>query len=98
MSGVPAKVRHPLVALALFVTGGVCFLLGFLGQKDWFASWMIVASMCWLGCLASLARWLSLTAATSTSPLLRAIERVRSYIADEPASYERTREQGASRS
>jgi arginine exporter protein ArgO len=98
MSGVPAKVRHPLAAMALFVAGSVCFLLGFLGQKDWFASWMIVASMCWLGCLTFLARWLSITAATSTSPLLRAIERVRSYIADEPASYEKTREQEANRS
>lgn len=83
--------------MMLFGIGGISILLGFLGQKDLFSVWMIVAATCWLGCLTSLARWLAVTAATSTSPLLRAIERVRSYIANEPASYETTQQREENR-
>lgn len=94
MSVLP-KARHPLIALLWFVLGSAFFLLGCIGSKDMQALWITAAAMCWLGFLGSVARWLSRTAATSASPALRAIERIRSYVANEPASYEKTKEREA---
>ena len=97
MSGLPANARHPFVALMLFVLGGVCLLLAFLGQKDWFTIWTLASAVCWFTCLSTLAHWVAFAAATSPSPVLRAIERLRSYIADEPASFEQSDKREANR-
>lgn len=97
MSGLPVKLRHPFVAMVLLVLGGVCLLLALLGQNDWFTIWTLAAAVCWFACWSSLAHWVAAAAATSSSPVLRAIERVRSCIADEPASFEITRQSESKR-
>ncbi len=51
--------------------------------------WAIAALACGVMGLALGARWVSLSAERSKSPGLRALERLRSYLANEPASFEK---------
>lgn len=90
MRSLPIHRRYPFTALVLFLLGGCFFALGFLWQGDRFSIGILLACVCWFSCLSSLAHWVAASAATSTSPVLRTVERIRSYIANEPASFEAT--------
>jgi hypothetical protein len=75
-------------------------LLGFFSLFGLFSSgffqvfWVMLACSAALLTIGSLGISISLLAKTSTSAWVRRMERIRSYIADEPASYEYTRREG----
>jgi hypothetical protein len=55
--------------------------------------WAFAAAFCALFALSCLARWVSTAAQPDTSPaLLRRLETIRSYLANEPPSYEQPRQ------
>ena len=87
----PAR-RHAaaaLIGLALAVAFSTLATLN-PGGLPW---WAFAAAFCALFALSCLARWVSTAVQADTSPaLLRRLETIRSYLANEPASFEQPRQ------
>jgi hypothetical protein len=81
-------------AVVWFLFLGLCSLLALFSSGFLQAFWVVLACLAAFLTIGSLGISISVLAKTSTSAWVRRMERVRSYIADEPASYEYTRREG----